>query len=359
MAAAAGSFMSSRYDVIVAGAGPAGAAAAIACARQGQRVALLEQKPFPRHRPGETLHPGVEGLFRLLGVASQVAARTSLRHCGQTVHWGAGSPRFVSFGGDEDGPWCGYQIWRAHLDAVLMDRAREVGVDVRQPCRAREPVLVAGRVVGVDSDQGELRADFTLDACGSSHWLAARMGLGFERFSPRLIARYGYCTGPCPERQTAPVMASHSSDATGPGWTWTAPLGPELFAWTTLSLAGLCHRASDGEVPPVFRALGARGPVRGADVSWRLVRMLAGAGFYLLGDAAAVLDPASSHGVLRALMSGIVAARSVAIVAGRPVAEAEVSRGYEGWLSSWVRRDVDRLRTLMGELGNVAWCNEG
>ena len=42
------------------GAGPGGCATAITAASQGLRVCLLDAADFPRARPGETLHPGVD-----------------------------------------------------------------------------------------------------------------------------------------------------------------------------------------------------------------------------------------------------------------------------------------------------------
>src|SRR3712207_7880194 len=49
-----------------------GAAAAITAAQGGLEVAVVEAVRFPRPAPGETLHPGVEPLFRQLGVWSAV-----------------------------------------------------------------------------------------------------------------------------------------------------------------------------------------------------------------------------------------------------------------------------------------------
>ena len=46
-------------QVIVLGGGPAGTATAIRCVQSGLRVALVERESFPRHRPGETQHPGI------------------------------------------------------------------------------------------------------------------------------------------------------------------------------------------------------------------------------------------------------------------------------------------------------------
>ncbi|HTO82800.1 MAG TPA: FAD-binding protein, partial [Methylomirabilota bacterium] len=58
----------SRADVLILGAGPAGCAAAL-CARQaGLVTVMLEAQAEVRPAPGETLHPGVEVIFRQLNV---------------------------------------------------------------------------------------------------------------------------------------------------------------------------------------------------------------------------------------------------------------------------------------------------
>jgi 2-polyprenyl-6-methoxyphenol hydroxylase-like FAD-dependent oxidoreductase len=78
----------SGNHIVVVGGGPGGCATAIWCALRQLSVTLIEARKFPRHRPGETLHPGVEPILRQLGVAEQVAVASSMRHEGQHVHWG-------------------------------------------------------------------------------------------------------------------------------------------------------------------------------------------------------------------------------------------------------------------------------
>ena len=88
------------------------------------------------------------------------------------------------------------------------------------------------------------------------------------------------------------------------------------------------------------------GASRAADVTWRKVESVAGPGFLLVGDAAAVLDPAASHGVLKALMSGMMAAHLIesASRAGQP--EAHALLAYQEWLTWWFDADVAKLRAL-------------
>jgi len=68
-------------------------------------------------------------------------------------------------------------------------------------------------------------------------------------------------------------------------------------------------RPPRGWRPAEFAALTADGEARGIDVTWTRVQPAARPGYLLAGDAAFVLDPASSHGLLKAIMSGMAAAR--------------------------------------------------
>jgi flavin-dependent dehydrogenase len=326
-------------DVLVLGGGPAGCAAAIHCAQRGLKVALLEAKTFPRHRPGETLHPGVEPVLRQLGVLDSVLAARFPRHEGNWIEWGEQSRRFESFGRDADGPWCGFQAWRATFDALLLERAREAGVEIHQPCSAREVIREKGRVTGVVTSADPLTAAWTVDAAGGRHWLARELGLPVKKFSPRLTARYGYARGRCPARDDAPLISADST-----GWTWTACIQPELYQWTRLDFARTSRPAN--WLPAELKGLVPEGPPRAADVTWRKVESVAGPGFFLVGDAAAVLDPAASHGVLKALMSGMMAAHLIESASRAGQSEAHALLAYQEWLTGWFDADVAKLRAL-------------
>ncbi|GAX56946.1 NAD(P)/FAD-dependent oxidoreductase [Streptomyces olivochromogenes] len=332
-------------DVLIAGAGPAGCAAAIVCASAGLRTVLTERLAAPVARPGEALHPGAETLLaRLLpgGFADAVGAR----HEGITVGWGT-EPRFQPFGRDESGPWHGFQVDRRRLDALLLDRAREAGAEVRLGCRVREPVVEGGAVTGVrlGGTAAPLRTRTVIDATGRARWLSRALGLTAPPRSPRLLIRYGYAAGSCPQRDAAPAIAADRS-----GWTWTARVGRDRYQWMRLDFVPEQGRPRSGP-PKEFAGLVPEGPARSADVSWRLCSRAAGPGWFVAGDAGVLLDPASSHGVLRALLSGWTAGSLAAGVAGHVLEEGEAAGMYGRWLREGAERDMTELSARYAELG--------
>jgi len=71
---------SNTFEVIIAGAGPAGASTAIHLARRGTKVLLVEQKKFPREKLcGEFISPECRDHFRKLGVETEMDSSTPAR----------------------------------------------------------------------------------------------------------------------------------------------------------------------------------------------------------------------------------------------------------------------------------------
>lgn len=333
-------------DVFIVGGGPAGSAAAIACAVNGLKVVLCEREAFPRERPGEALHPGVDSLLTQLGVADRLDAVTGARFEGVEIDW-AGQRRFEPFGADNNGPWRGRQVRRADFDALLLARAREVGCEVLQPCSALEPTVEDGRVVGATTDQGPVAYRLLIDASGPARWLPRKLALPPTQRSPTLVVRYGYVSGDCPERDADPALLGDET-----GWTWIAKVAEGRFQWVRLELGGI-ERPREW-LPEPLEGLAPDGPARGAETGWRLTQA-AGPGWMLAGDAAAMLDPTSSHGVLKALMSGYFSGQTAtAILRGGD--EGQGLEAYRGWVEGWFANDIQALRVMYGQLG-ASWAS--
>jgi flavin-dependent dehydrogenase len=316
----------------VIGAGPAGTAAAITAASRGLHVILVEKDVFPRYRPGETLHPGVEPLFKQLGVSEAIEKAGFLRHQGIWVN-DDGTPRFNAYGSDHRGDWLGWQIPGERLDTILLERATVLGVEVMQPCQVERLILDQGQICGVQTNSGCIGAPIVIDATGYRRLLTRHLGLSTRCDSPPLLAQFGYVRGRCSELARGPLFERLPS-----GWQWLAQISEDLLHWTRLFPRGASFEFS--YVPDQFRSLASTARIFYRDVTWRTVSDCARADYFLVGDAVAQLDPSSSHGVLRALMSGIMA--TYLIVGSTNLAVA--ARRYRQWLQSWYQLDVEYLR---------------
>ncbi|HEX2181704.1 MAG TPA: hypothetical protein VHH10_05425 [Rubrobacteraceae bacterium] len=72
-----------------------------------------------------------------------------------------------------------------------------------------------------------------------------------------------------------------------------------------------------------------------------------------------MLDPASSHGVLKALMSGMMAAHLIAQVVCYEASESAAAQRYSDWILRWFDHDVAGLLALYGRLPKPpGWVRE-
>jgi flavin-dependent dehydrogenase len=316
------------FDLLIVGAGPAGCAAAIRAAGGGLRVALVEKASFPRDLPGEALHPDVEQIFAELGVARAISKAGFIRTPGWILER-PGERTFVPFEG-HSGLGFGYQAWRSELDSILLARARRAGVKVFQ--------LKAG--------DKTWPSRYLIDASGSARWLSRSLPLAVQDYSPRLVARYAYFRGNC-ALGVIPEFREHAS-----GWTWLARVRDDCCQCVQLSLA---PNARIPDPPPPFE--GAR--FRGADVTWRFGPECAGPGYFLCGDAAAVLDPAASSGVARALASGLKAADLIVQITKDGMDSQDATSIYRQWYANLFMDHARQLAARYAKLDEPpAWLED-
>jgi len=125
--------MSADAEVLIIGAGPAGAATAIWLAQAGWRVLLIEKHAYPRDKVcGECIAGGNLDLLDALGVGRAVRAQAGPEL--RDVAWMCGAETTVAVLPRTEGSQAyGRALGRDRLDALLVTRCRELGVVVRQP----------------------------------------------------------------------------------------------------------------------------------------------------------------------------------------------------------------------------------
>src|ERR671913_575860 len=127
-------------DVVVIGGGPAGTTVSTLMAQHGLAVQLFEREKFPRFHIGESLIPETYWVLKRLNMLPKMQASHFVKK-----H----SVQFVNASGKESAPFyfhdnkpheCSqtWQVIRSEFDQMMLDNAREHGVEVVQPGRVLE-----------------------------------------------------------------------------------------------------------------------------------------------------------------------------------------------------------------------------
>jgi flavin-dependent dehydrogenase len=321
----------SRYDFdfAVAGGGPAGSSSAISLAQYGHSVVLFERETFPRFHIGESLLSTANDAFAALGVTRQIESASFPAKWGARLFTHDGqSGRYVDFTDVREvtRPQT-YQVCREEFDRILLDRAREVGVDVREACNVTACEFTPDGAIldvasRVDGATWRMHVQALVDATGRGGLLARKFDLRTEE--PRLanIAVFSHYTnvprlkGPRPDD----IRLIARSDA---GWFWLIPISKELTSVGVVLPKDLYRRLANGGsseetlnrtisdtpiVAELMREARREWPVRvEKDFSYS-ASAYAGDRWILAGDAGSFLDPVFSTGVSIAMESGIEAA---------------------------------------------------
>ncbi|HEY6121418.1 MAG TPA: NAD(P)/FAD-dependent oxidoreductase [Pyrinomonadaceae bacterium] len=185
-----------RFEVVIAGAGPAGSSAAIHLAQRGVNVLLVEQKRFPRQKLcGEFISPECREHFKRLGVAADMDSALPAT-LSETVFYSLTGHR-ISVPSEwltSNSPALG--LSRAEMDYNLLKRAASLGVTVLQDASVVDVLEDANHVRGVRVKLGEVTMDYessiVIDATGRTRALIrkskSRGGKRFHAGKSRLIA---------------------------------------------------------------------------------------------------------------------------------------------------------------------------
>lgn len=183
--------MAERFDVVVVGAGPAGATAALVAARAGLSVCLLERGPFPGSKNmyggviyGRILDQVLPGWFDEAPVQRWITRRSTM----VTTDDQALTIDFRN-GAWSRAPYNGATAFRADFDGWLAGKAEEAGATL--VCATTATGLLRGadgRVAGVRTDRpdGDVEARLVIAADGVNSFLAKEAGL-YPRFSAEHI----------------------------------------------------------------------------------------------------------------------------------------------------------------------------
>jgi flavin-dependent dehydrogenase len=338
--------MEPDYDAIVIGGGPAGSTAATLIAKSGRRVLLLEQRETMPFKVGESLIPATFDTLERLDMLGKLRGSHFPKKYSVQFFSGSGKASapfyFHETAGSDDYLKERSQTWqvlRSEFDSMLLDNAREHGVEVCLGASVTDILFEDGRAVGVrarlpDEDDRDRRCQVVIDATGQRALLARRLKIRRHDPNLRMAAIFTHYQGARRDDgidEGATLILRTEDDQC---WFWFIPLPDDRASVGVVGPIDELIRDRPSDPQQVFeeelqKCPGLYPRLEGArqamdvrvlnDFSYTSDKM-AGDGWVLAGDAFGFLDPIYSSGVFLALRSGEYVADAVisALDAGDP-----------------------------------------
>jgi flavin-dependent dehydrogenase len=332
--------ISTQWDVIMIGGGPAGTAAAAVLAERGHRVLVLERERFPRYHIGESLLPFTFYPLQRLGLVEKMRDSQFVKKY---------SVQFVAASGKVSQPFYfstrysdevaqTWQVLRSEFDQMLVNNAREKGATIVEGVTVTQLLRDGDRVIGVqtrteDGTVAEYHAPMTLDCSGKESFAAVRNQWRVRDPKLNKVAVWTYYKG---AKRDEGIDAGATTVAFVPekGWFWYIPLHNDVVSVGVVAEGKYLSRGGVKDAGEIFRreieqnlwikdhlAPGTpTGPYFVTNEFSFHSKYCACEGLLLVGDALCFLDPVFSSGLMLALKSGVMA--------GDAVHEALVARDF-------------------------------
>jgi flavin-dependent dehydrogenase len=354
--------VSSRFETLIVGGGPAGATAAAVLAQKGRRVLVLERDKFPRYHIGESMMPYCYFPLQRIGLIDRMkTSHFPKKYSVQFVSRdGRASQPFYFFQHFDHEASTTWQVLRSEFDQMLLDNAREKGAEVMEETAVRELIQENGAVVGVQAaakngDPLEFRAPITIDASGRDALAVSRKG--WKKRDPYLnkIAIWTYYKGALrdPGLDEGATTVAYLPEK---GWFWYIPLPENIVSvgvvaekdylyQDTRDIAGIFQREIKNNtwIEEHLQPGCQTGPYRvTGEFSYRSQHCAAN-GLILAGDAFAFLDPVFSSGLFLALRSGEMAGEA----ADKALAAGDFSAAQFSGYGEHLCQGIEAMRKLV------------
>lgn len=357
--------MNLNPDVAVIGGGPAGSTISTLIAKQGFTVELFEREKFPRFHIGESLIPETYWIFEKLGMLDKMRKSPFVqKHSVQFIN-AAGKLSAPFYFWDNKPHECSqtWQVVRSEFDQMMLDNARENGVEVHEKTHVMDVLMEGEKAAGLkvrteDGKIHEVRAKVVVDASGQSGLLQHKFKL--RVWDPQLNkgAIWTYWEGAYRDQGRDEGATMVIQTVNREGWFWYIPLyndrmsvgvvAPFDYLFKERKNHEKTYQEEVERCPAVAERLKGAKRITGyfatRDYSYRASKA-AGDGWVLVGDAHGFLDPLYSSGVLLALRSGMLAAESVC----DGLRKNDLSGEKLGEWSAAYNKGVDRMRRLVCE----------
>lgn len=365
--------MTEKFDLVIAGGGPSGSAAAWQAAQSGAKVVILDKAVFPRDKPcGDGLTARAVGYLQKMGLADEVAQFHRVNRV--TVY--SPSRWELSFPKRPGMPDHGHTVSRTELDMLLLKHAESAGAVVREGAEVAGPILDdRGRVTGVTlKGGGQVHGDAVIAADGAYSPIKRALKIDSEYNGYTAVAIRSEMDANRPDSDSFDIYLKLKFQGDQlPGYGWVFPMGGDRVnvglgyvtsykAWQSINATGFLGEflrtlPPEWKLPPI-EELKRNKSVR----AWRLPMGFTAwppwrPGVLFTGDSLGAGKPASGAGISKALESGLTAGEC-AIAALQNGGPDDFTNYAQRLHDAW-GKEYRRGRYMHKLIGNPAMANAG
>lgn len=336
-----------KFDVIIAGAGPSGSAAAIILGEKGHSVLLIDKESFPRDKTcGDGITYKALPALKKLGLDDKIKAESPFFTNGYTLVFRDNSKLIFEKPPAEDA--LAYIISRHSFDNILLERALSFDSvtflpDTKVTGMQYEGTKITG--VEINDELANYEADIIMDATGVS----STLGKANKEAQSCALAVRGYYSNVADLNNTIEV---YFSDDILPGYFWifptsatTANIGGGTFQNIVeekkINIKKLLYdfvenhpvaskKLKNAKLEGILK--GGKIPLAFGDFSWSRVRN----NLMLIGDAGGFVNPITAEGISYAMKTGIYAAETASQYLHENTQNEETLKAFDSlWLNEF------------------------
>jgi len=316
--------ISSKYDVVIIGGGPAGCSTALMLNKLSKlKVLVLESGHYAKQRAGESIPPDTRLLFKQLNIWQEFLSDDHDPCLGSSSVWGHSELGYNDYIFNPMGH--GWHLNRKKFDRFFSQQLKNRNIDHLQDTKVYKSQIIDDRhVLSIKAKNGftfQLESSFVVDAGGFNSSFAKKQGAR-KKTDDELVCITSFYQ----QINRNDIKQLTLLEATEYGWWYAAQLPNN-----TLAIALACDKSFSkffqinkhinwfkllkNSSINIYKAMNKsqyiQDSIRVNSISSYVLDQIVGKSWLATGDAACAFDPISAGGIYKALTHGISAAKTI------------------------------------------------